>query len=312
MAQTPFDFRNVIGAFEAIQTEWQQKHDALRAELEQGASTIETEKFTLVTAGHQIESLTFTTDGIGRSPVQLREELLKAYARAVVATNRRQSEAVGRILQAPALQQGMLASVPAEVRERVRDGDEEADQPQQRPDEQRPTHVVGDPATAKEGLEWAEAMEYEDPSPTPLSGDPAVLMSDVEGWSPKYHGIDPGNAQYELEQAVAALSARAPELRAAAERISVENEGKYLTVVVSGAGALTDITFTANLRRATPEAVDEEFARLYNEAVTQAAEQLHEVLRPSENQDDPSEAMLRRFEADAQRILDQFATEAGR
>lgn len=313
MAETPLDFRNVVGAFEAIQADWQRKHEALKAELDQGASTIETEKFTLVTNGHQIESLTFTADGIGRSPVQLRDEILKAYAKAVVTTNRRQGQVVARILEAPSLEQAMAASVPAEVRERVRDDEDDLDTEGHRQSaDQRQERPIDDRASAKEALDWAEAQVQADPTDTPISGNAAELMSDVEGWSPKYHGIDPGNAQYELEQEVAALSARAPELREAAERISVEHEGKYLTVVVSGAGALTDITFTANLKRATPEAVDEEFARAYNEAVAEAAQQLHQVLRPSENEDDPSEAMLRKFEADAQRILDQFAPEGGR
>lgn len=110
--------------------------------------------------------------------------------------------------------------------------------------------------------------------------------------------------QYELEQQVASLSARAGDLRTAMEQVSVEAESRLLRLGVHAAGRLLDIRFTAAFGQAERGVADAEFVRLYNTASAEASRQALASLQTAPHgDDDPTLALFAGIEATAQQAL---------
>lgn len=300
MFESQPDFRRVVASFEELTAEWQRKAAELNAAMTAGAGEEDHEHFTLRTVGlGQISQLTFKDGANDASPVQLRTAVLEAYARLAVGANGVQASTMARILDDPAIATGMTAAVPREMRDR-------AGQDAATPDADAPgvgTRPV-DSATAEEVLAWAEATA----EPTIVSADMRETMSDVEGWSPRYQGIDPNTTQYELEKEIEQISRNAAELRPALERLQVQKSSKWLTLTVNGSGVLADITFRPAFRSAGHQQLSKDFAALYAEATHEASAQLMAQLGAAGlgGADDPTADMLRRFDAASDELLSRF------
>ena len=294
------DFRRVVASFEELTLEWQRKAEELTAAVTAGGGEEDHEHFTMRTVGlGQISELVFKDGATGASPVQLRSAVLEAYARLAVGANHVQARTIARILDDPAIAAGMTATVPDEMRARagLDEPPSDADGPVS---VTRPTES----ATAEQVVAWAAATA----EPTPVSSDMAETMSDVEGWSPRYQGIDPNTTQYELEKEIEQISRNAAEIGPALERCEVQKSSKWLVVTVNGSGVLGDINFRPAFRSAGHQQLTKDFATLYAQATHEASAQITEKLGQAGlgDQDDPTAAMLRRFDAASDELLARF------
>lgn len=293
------DFRRVVAAFDELTADWERKTAELNAAIGAGGGEEDHEHFTMRTVGvGQISELAFKEAATQVSAIHLRTAVLEAYARLAVAANGVQASAIASILGDPEIARGMTSAVPEEMRARA--GVEE---PGLRNDATVTSTQPTGPATAEEVLAWAD----ETAEPTVISSDIGEMMSDVEGWSPRYQGIDPNTTQYELEKEIEQISRNAADMRPALERLEVRKSSKWLTVTVNGSGVLGDITFRPAFRSASPEQLSKDFATLYSEATQEASIQIMEHLSEAGlGEDDPTAAMLQRFDAASEELLSRF------
>jgi len=245
-------------------------------------------------SGGRITALRFTEAARTASPVQLRETVLDAYAEGLVTTNNTQANAVTAIVGDPQLAEAMRGTVSDDVRDRTA-----AVELDRRTDAPRPP---SDTSGAADGSVWDflrdPALDGE-----VVSRNVEEVMADTD-WAQYRPTSDPSMWQYELEQQVASLSARAGDLRTAMEQVSAEAESRLLRLSVNAAGRLLDIRFTAAFGQAKRGVADAEFVRLYNTATAEASRQALASLQTAPHgDDDPTLALFAGIEATAQQAL---------
>lgn len=281
------DFAELIDYYEQLSVEMTTRSEQLQEALAATGSTITRPAFSLTVVGVQVIDLTFTAEATSASPVQLREELLTAYAECLARGNNAQANAISQFTGDDGLAAAVRATVPEDVRDRTADLELEVHEstsagrtPAQR--QQAVEDFLADPALDEEIV----------------SADRDVTMSDVPEWEQYRQHTDPSMWQYELEQQTRAISERAGELRAAMEQLEQEEESPRLVVTVNAAGRLLDLRLRDGARTATAEELNTDFTRLYATATSTATQAALAVLSTDATAtDDPTSAYLAQIEA---------------
>lgn len=292
------DIAELIGYYERLSVEMTERSEQLHAALAEAGTTVTRRTFALTVTGVQVTGLRFTDAVSAASPVQLREELLTAYAECLARANNAQANAISRIVGDDDLAQAVRGTVPEDVRDRTPDLELEVE-----------SSITSGrtPATAARSVEDFLADPALDDEI--VSADRDVTMSDVPEWKQFRQSTDPSMWQYELEQQTRAISERAGELRTAMEQVQEEAESAWLVIRVNAAGRLLDLRLREAFRSAEPEKLNEDFARLYATATAAATHRALEVLTVGTTPgagaaDDPTAAYLGQVEATFQARLD--------
>lgn len=296
------DFAELIGYYEQLSVEMTTRSEQLQAALAAAGTTVTRPTFTLTVTGVQVTELRFTDATSAASPVQLREELLTAYAECLARANNAQANAISRFVGDDDLAQAVRGTVPEDVRDRTPDLELEVES----------SITAG--RTPASGTRTVEDF-LADPAldDAIISADRDVTMSDVPEWEQYRQGSDPSMWQYELEQQTKAISERAGELRTAMEQVREEAESPWLVVQVNAAGRLVDLRLREAFRSAEADKLSEDFARLYATATTAASRKAMAVLTEGTTAngttqgtaaDDPTAAYLGQVEATFQARLD--------
>lgn len=275
------DFRDLIAGLERLSEQWAAESSRMSQALDAAAVQVTRPGFSLSVAHGRITALRFTDQGLRIGPVQLREQVLAAYAEAAAASNGASSAAVSSVFGDPALAAGVRAGLP----EQVRPSEDTA------PADAAARHTP--PDTAGAGARHTESIEdwLADPAldEEPVFADLDRTMADVEGWE-QYRDLgDPAMWQYDLEQTVARLSRRAGELRERLTQLTARAESPTLVVEVNAGGGLVDVRLRPGAERLTPERLTEEFLSLYHQAATDAGAATSELVRDGgAAEDDPT------------------------
>lgn len=292
MSQPPAapDLAELIGYYEQLSVEMTVQSGQLQAALAAAGSTVTRPSFSLTVNGVQVSELAFTEAATSASPVQLREELLTAYAECLARGNNAQANAISQVMGDDELAAAVRSTVPEDVRDRTADLElevHESDTADRTPTQRQQTveDFLADPALD-------DAI---------VSADRDETMSDVAEWEQYRQHSDPSMWQYELEQQTRAISERAGELRAAMEQVEQEEESPRLVVRVNAAGRLLDLRLRDGARSANAEQLNADFRRLYATATATATHAALAVLSadgPADSTatDDPTSAYLSQVE----------------